>query len=418
MPLRFDTTYRIDRGENLGDPEVWNKRFQDLDLRLGKAEEGEDRRDSVAEALVQLTLDRVNQTILPAYNQLVELVNQIQGGGFLIAASETEITLAVGEQIVWYVTDPADRAAFRPTAFFAATRESTPDDWAIVQLISWDGVTGELVGEVSAVFGSAGPHDDWVLAALAGPTVASTAILAEVSEARDATIEAAEDAAAAAASVGTAASDAAESASDAAAAASAAAGSQSAAAASAAAAAASAASVDAVAIDGRLDTLETAMPGKQATSEKGAANGYASLNGSTEVPAAQLPIASAAQTQQAATGRLMTPENTKAAFAYLTLTDATTIAWDQAIAYPNVQVTLGGNRVFGAPTNVVAGTSGYLRIVQGSGGNKVPTWNAVFKNTADIEWSTAAGAVDFFHWTAVAGASGTVIIITQIAKGI
>lgn len=59
--------------------------------------------------------------------------------------------------------------------------------------------------------------------------------------------------------------------------------------------------------------------------------------------------------------------------AYVTLTDAATIATDLSLGN-QFQVTLGGNRTLGAPTNVVAGQSGVIRVVQdGSGAGHSPT---------------------------------------------
>jgi hypothetical protein len=80
---------------------------------------------------------------------------------------------------------------------------------------------------------------------------------------------------------------------------------------------------------------------------------------------------------------------------YVTLTDAATIATDLSLGN-HFQVTLGGNRTFGAPTNVVAGQSGVIRIVQDGTGSRTASWNSVFKfpgGTAPT-LTTTANAVD------------------------
>jgi hypothetical protein len=57
--------------------------------------------------------------------------------------------------------------------------------------------------------------------------------------------------------------------------------------------------------------------------------------------------------------------DTAAAAALVTLTDATTIAVDWS-SFNVAEVTLGGNRTLGAPTNTVPGTTRYI-FVKGSG---------------------------------------------------
>ena len=80
---------------------------------------------------------------------------------------------------------------------------------------------------------------------------------------------------------------------------------------------------------------------------------------------------------------------------YVTLTDAATVAIDLSLGN-HFQVTLGGNRVIGAPTNVVAGQSGVIRLVQDGTGSRTASWNSVFKfpgGTAPT-LTTAANSVD------------------------
>lgn len=80
---------------------------------------------------------------------------------------------------------------------------------------------------------------------------------------------------------------------------------------------------------------------------------------------------------------------------YVTLTDAATVAIDLSLSN-NYQVTLGGNRTIGAPSNVVAGQSGVIRLVQDATGSRTASWNSVFKfpgGTAPT-LTTTANAVD------------------------
>ena len=80
-----------------------------------------------------------------------------------------------------------------------------------------------------------------------------------------------------------------------------------------------------------------------------------------------------------------------------TLTDAATIAWDTS-SNQVTSVELGGNRTFGAPTNLVDGGVYVLMVKQDSTGSRTGTWNAVFKWTAGRTptLTTAASAKDIF----------------------
>ncbi len=81
--------------------------------------------------------------------------------------------------------------------------------------------------------------------------------------------------------------------------------------------------------------------------------------------------------------------------AITTLTDGATITPDFA-ATNNFQVTLGGNRTLANPSNLVAGQSGAIRIVQDGTGSRTLAYgsNWKFSNGAAPVLTTAAGAVD------------------------
>lgn len=77
-----------------------------------------------------------------------------------------------------------------------------------------------------------------------------------------------------------------------------------------------------------------------------------------------------------------------------TLTDGATITPNFATSC-NFTVTLGGNRTMANPTNVVAGQSGSIFIVQSAGGNTL-SWgsNWDWAGGSAPTLSTGAGAVD------------------------
>ncbi len=82
-------------------------------------------------------------------------------------------------------------------------------------------------------------------------------------------------------------------------------------------------------------------------------------------------------------------------FAEATLTDAATISWDVDIAQ-TATVTLAGNRTLQNPTNLQAGATYILRVVQDGAGSRTLSYDTVYKwpgGTAPT-LSTGSGAID------------------------
>ena len=154
--------------------------------------------------------------------------------------------------------------------------------------------------------------------------------------------------------------------------------------ASTATALATARNIQGVAFDGTANiTVVTAGSGISVTGTAVANTGVLSVNGSAGA-ITNVAVTNAAQSFTAAQRG-----------SYVTLTDAATVAIDLSLSN-NYQVTLGGNRTIGAPTNVVAGQSGVIRLVQDATGSRTASWNSAFKfpgGTAPT-LTTTANAVD------------------------
>jgi hypothetical protein len=121
-----------------------------------------------------------------------------------------------------------------------------------------------------------------------------------------------------------------------------------------------------------------------------------------------------------ASGNLLTSNGTTwtsttpaAGDAIQALTDAATITWD--VASGNVgTVTIAGNRVMAAPTNLIVGAM-VLKVTQDGTGSRTLTWNSAFKwsaGTAPV-LSTAANAVDIVSFVC----DGTNIYGTLALRG-
>ena len=81
----------------------------------------------------------------------------------------------------------------------------------------------------------------------------------------------------------------------------------------------------------------------------------------------------------------------------ITLSDASTVAWDTTTGQVATFTFVSTNRTMGAPTGLVSGAFYALAVIQNSGSNTL-TWNSIFKwpsGTAPT-LSTAASAKDYF----------------------
>lgn len=92
------------------------------------------------------------------------------------------------------------------------------------------------------------------------------------------------------------------------------------------------------------------------------------------------------------------------------LTDAETIAWNVRNSQ-SAEVTLGGNRTLGNPTNVKKGFTYILRITQDGTGNRTLAYGSAYKFQGGFApvLSTAANAVDIL--TCIGGASGVLYCV-------
>lgn len=100
--------------------------------------------------------------------------------------------------------------------------------------------------------------------------------------------------------------------------------------------------------------------------------------------------------------RILTTDIVWSAMAEVTLTDATTIAWDMSTGF-DFTVTLGGNRTLGAATNTKVGQRGRIRVVQDGTGSRTLTLNSVYKTAggSGITLSTTASTTDFIDYDVV-----------------
>lgn len=166
------------------------KLIKQLDLKFAPLEEQRAILDEMMSTFRQVALDRINTVLTPA----IQSVLIMQERGFLVARSSSAGELGNGNVLTLIIDDEAERSTFTPSPFVILTREDNFEDFGVAQTHSYNKETGSFVCEVVAFGGDPGPHNDWVIGAVAGSTVAQMAMLQEAIALRDQTVAAKDDA--------------------------------------------------------------------------------------------------------------------------------------------------------------------------------------------------------------------------------
>lgn len=122
--------------------------------------------------------------------------------------------------------------------------------------------------------------------------------------------------------------------------------------------------------------------------------------------------ASAADYRANATAsKFLNPNGVWNAMAEVTLTDGATISWDMSTGFDFI-VTLGGNRIMGAPSNTKVGQKGRLIIAQdATGGRSITSWNGVYDFAGGVPptLTSTASAINVLYYDV--RSSGSIFIL-------
>ena len=191
--LRFEDL-RVRDSQAL-DRDFFNRRYRLIAEAIGSLGEEVASVTGDTDRLVALGLNRVNQVLGP----LLAKVQAASENGFLVAASATPLTVTQGLQTTLVIDDPAQRDLFTPTPYLLLSRQArgTEQDYAVLYVEAYDRPSGGLAFEVVLVNGAIGDgsHDDWVISATAGISVAVLEAAASVQETLALAQQAATDAA-------------------------------------------------------------------------------------------------------------------------------------------------------------------------------------------------------------------------------
>lgn len=441
-PSKFRVT-----GDTEFTAELWNRVMEQFALAIVEIQEKAGTFSTAEALLIQTALFRINEALAPAF----ELVLDYQSGGFLTApiAENSEVTFATGNGTL--AISAEKRGLFRPSPFIALVRASTTADVAIAQTLSYNPANGALEYTIHSVTGSAGPHDDVVVAAVAGSVQAQLQFLNETKAARNTAQGYATTATTQAGISTTQAGIATTKASEASSSRNAADSAKTVAEAARDAAivaknAAQQAAADADqwdpssystttemndAITAAIDDLLSGAPGALDTLNELAAALGDDANFATTVTNAlagkaatshthtlaaltDVAVASVSELLTGTANKIVLAATVKAATDWLALTDASTVAIDWT-ARACFEVTLQGNRTIGNPTNVIAGQTRYLLLKGNDGTDRTPTFASNYKG--DLPAITDVDNTRWYLLTLVAIATDHIVVSSMRALG-
>jgi hypothetical protein len=176
LPRPTFADFRVKRKEAM-DALFFDRRFRTIVETLVAYATELERQGATADELVEVGLERIDTVLTPALAR----VQQAAELGFLVATSNTSLTLQVGESAVFEVSEDT-RGLFTPTPFITVTRGTvgTEGQWAVGQLVAWNAETGGLEVEILSITGISGAHTDWILSAASGIPASIAAMASQV----------------------------------------------------------------------------------------------------------------------------------------------------------------------------------------------------------------------------------------------
>lgn len=170
MPRRFDQAYRVKRRDNLGDPEFWNSRFEDIDLRLAAREIDGQRIGDAVDTVTNVALHRLNDTFTPVIEEAKNLLRSI---GAMFTARSTS-TLSIGLGRIEMVVTEETQATFAAAQYLAVVNVADPRTSMAGILVDYNSGTGVLIVDVHQATLVTLTDQSWVICAAAPPLLPST----------------------------------------------------------------------------------------------------------------------------------------------------------------------------------------------------------------------------------------------------
>lgn len=163
MARRFETILRVKPRDNLGDPQYWNRRFDDIDRRISKNEDDLLNLDEIADRVEGIALERIDQVVTPIVVETIERVRDIPN--LFRTTSLTSETIGLG--LKSFTIAEGDWNTFAHQDYVYAYVNGDTSKGMVGAVQSYDAVTGVLVFDAEVAWGGSTTHADWKIGATA-----------------------------------------------------------------------------------------------------------------------------------------------------------------------------------------------------------------------------------------------------------
>lgn len=167
--MRRSEAYKIKRGDNLGDPDFWNKRLEDIDLRLHARELDGERIGGAIEDIQAAALQRLNDTLTPIINEAIDRLASV--GALFEGRSDSVVEVGLGERS--FVLTGETRTGYVLTDYVVIRALDENDQTVaalIAQTVGYDRENGLLTVDVALTQG-AGTYNAWQIRVSAPPDI-------------------------------------------------------------------------------------------------------------------------------------------------------------------------------------------------------------------------------------------------------
>lgn len=150
----FEKVYRVRPGDDLGEPDFWNLRFESVDLRLHALEVQNTSFDQTIAQIEGIALGRLNDTFLPLVQQAEQTLGNL--GARFTGESESAVEVGLGQKT--FVLTAGTRLNYVTAEYVLVSPvgEDTEGVTMLAERVSYERQSGILIVDVLEIYGDAG----------------------------------------------------------------------------------------------------------------------------------------------------------------------------------------------------------------------------------------------------------------------
>jgi len=150
--------YQVKRNDDLGVPDFWNERFQDIDLRLAARENDAANLQAIGDQLISVGISRLNDVFIPMIVEAQSRLNTL-GASFSAESTDTKTIAASGDMS--FVLTPVTATNYVYTDYVSIRAAAAPENQMLARVQLFD--RGKRLLSVSIISAEGnGEFSDWL----------------------------------------------------------------------------------------------------------------------------------------------------------------------------------------------------------------------------------------------------------------